>query len=188
MSSIFASISRIDLDGRHIHYPYADITRYINKKQKQLWPKNRQVLGSPWKNKDRSFPQRGSAEAECLSVKKTKRRCAKGRGEKPMESADLLPISGHEPLPLSILKQRSDNAPKRDDETDGIWWIHVCNPLQLFRSGLRSRVDTWGLASIVKIPAPRKTHQTKPPQHLIQVFAFTFLWFHFSKPEKKKHP
>lgn len=76
MSSIFASISRIDLDGRHIHYPYADITRYINKKQKQLWPKKRQVLGSPWKNKDRSFPQRSSAEAECLSVKKTKRRCA----------------------------------------------------------------------------------------------------------------
>ena len=85
----------------------------ISTKNRNNFGRTRQVLGSPWKNKDRSFPQRGSAEAECLSVKKTKRRCAKG-GEKPMESADLLPISGHEPLPLSILQLRSNDAHQKE--------------------------------------------------------------------------
>ena len=80
MSSIFASISRIGRNGRHIYTVHMQISLDVSKNRNKFG-RTRQVLGSPWKNKDRSFPQRGSAEAECLSVKKIKRCCAKGEGE-----------------------------------------------------------------------------------------------------------
>ena len=54
---------------------------HISTKNRDKFGRSRQVLGSPWKNKDRSFPQRGSAEAECLSVKKTNVAVPKEAGE-----------------------------------------------------------------------------------------------------------